>query len=40
MGVEIEIALMRVIGVVMGLMVDFGSQELSEAGQVVVAAPD
>lgn len=38
MGVEVEIALMAVIGAVMGLMVDFGSKELSEAEQSVVVA--
>ena len=40
MAVETEIALMGVIGAVMGSMVDFGSEELSEAGQAVVVAPD
>jgi len=40
MGVGVEIALMVVLGAVMGLVVDFGSEELSEAEQAVVVAPD
>lgn len=39
-GVGAEIALMVVLGAVMGLVVEFGSEELSEAEQAVVVAPD
>jgi hypothetical protein len=40
MGVAVEIALMAVVGAVMELVVDFGSEAPSEAEQAVVVAPD